>query len=93
MNRNYATIIVTLLGSLKLALEGFGYNIIDNGQINDIANGVSAVLTVAGVVMTHLKKSPAVTSPVEASPIVPSIPAVPVVPAQPESGTAPQTPQ
>lgn len=53
--RNVATIVVSLLGAAKLVLESFGISVIDNSQIDEIANGVSALVTVAGVVMTHIK--------------------------------------
>lgn len=55
-NRNYYTITLALLGAVKLVLNSFSVDILTNTQMNDIANGVAAILTVAGVIMTHLKK-------------------------------------
>lgn len=55
-NRNYYTITLALLGAVKLALNSFNIDIITDSQVNEIANGVAAVLTIGGVVMTHIKK-------------------------------------
>lgn len=54
-NRNIATIIIALLGAVKLALQAFGIDIITDQQINEIADGAATLITVAGVLMTHLK--------------------------------------
>ncbi|MBX5436220.1 MAG: hypothetical protein IRZ33_03285 [Alicyclobacillaceae bacterium] len=61
-NRNVFSITVALLGALKLILQAFGYNLMTDQEVNDIANGVAAVVTVIGVVMTHLKKPDAGSS-------------------------------
>ncbi|MCL6547533.1 MAG: hypothetical protein K6T30_01335 [Alicyclobacillus sp.] len=55
-NRNVFSITVGLLGALKLILQAFGYNILTDQEVNDIANGVAAVVTVIGVIMTHLRR-------------------------------------
>lgn len=60
-NRNYYTITLALLGAIKLALNSFSIDIITDTQMNDLANGVSAVITICGVVMTHIKKAKEVT--------------------------------
>lgn len=57
-NRNYYTITLTLLGALKLILNGFGVNLFTDQNENDIANAVATLLTAAGVIMTHLKGHP-----------------------------------
>ena len=56
-NRNLATLLIAVLGAVKLILQAFGVDIITSQQIDAIANGVAALITVAGVIMTHLKKS------------------------------------
>ncbi|KPV45582.1 hypothetical protein [Alicyclobacillus ferrooxydans] len=56
-NRNLATLLIAVLGAVKLILQAFGIDIITSQQIDAIANGVAALITVAGVIMTHLKKS------------------------------------
>lgn len=55
-NRNVTTLAIGLLGAAKLVLDGFGWNIISDDQINSIANGVAAIVTIAGVVMSHNNK-------------------------------------
>lgn len=52
--RNIVTIIIALLGSLKLVLSAFGIDI-DDATIATLSNGVAAAATVIGVVMTHIK--------------------------------------
>jgi hypothetical protein len=54
-NRNVVTLLITLQGAIKLTLESFGISIITDAQINAIANLVAIILTIAGIVMTHLK--------------------------------------
>ena len=54
-NRNTVSIVITLLGAVKLILNGFGVDVLSSTEINDIANGAAAVLTVTGVLLTHLK--------------------------------------
>lgn len=56
---NYYTLIVSLLGAAKIVLEAFGIHIIDNGQINSIADGLASVLTIVGVFFNHKKVDPA----------------------------------
>jgi uncharacterized membrane protein len=56
-NKNVYTLTIALLGAMKLVLQSFGISIIDDQQIDAIANGVAAIVTIAGVVMTHLKKN------------------------------------
>lgn len=55
MQRNYTTLIVTLLGALKVVLSLVGIEIPDE-HIDAIANGIGALLIVAGIVMQHVKK-------------------------------------
>lgn len=55
-NRNYYTITFALLGAIKLALNSvFNIEIITDQQVNELANGVAAVLAIGGVIMTHIK--------------------------------------
>lgn len=46
--------ILGILGAAKLALGSFGIDIPDT-LINDISNGVSAILVVAGIIVDHGK--------------------------------------
>ncbi len=46
--------ILGILGAAKLALGSFGIDI-PGTLINDIANGVSAILVVAGIIVDHGK--------------------------------------
>lgn len=54
--RNYYTLALALLGASKLVLESFGVKVFDNVQIDDIANAVATLLTLSGVILTHIKK-------------------------------------
>jgi len=53
--KNYATLVISLLGAVKLTAQAFGYSFISDELINEIANFVSVVITFAGVIMTHTK--------------------------------------
>ncbi|MFB6363565.1 hypothetical protein ACFCP7_05800 [Paenibacillus elgii] len=46
--------ILGILGGAKLALSSYGYDIPDH-LINDITNGVSAILVLAGIIIDHGK--------------------------------------
>ncbi|MGF9917580.1 hypothetical protein ABEX47_13685 [Paenibacillus ehimensis] len=46
--------ILGILGAAKLALGSFGVDIPDN-LINDIANGVSSILVLVGIIADHGK--------------------------------------
>ena len=52
---NVVTLIIAILGALKLVLNAFGIDIITEQNINDIANGIAAIVTIAGVIMSHKK--------------------------------------
>jgi len=52
---NVVTLIIAILGALKLVLEAAGYDIITDQNINDIANGIAALVTVVGVVINHFQ--------------------------------------
>lgn len=56
-NINPFTFTVALLGAAKMVLQAFGYDVIDDTMINSIANGVAAVATFVGVMMSHRKKT------------------------------------
>lgn len=52
---NTAAVIVTVLGAVKIALSAFGVNLgINDTQVNDIANGVAALVTVAGPLVSYI---------------------------------------
>ncbi len=53
-NRNLTTLLIALLGAVKLILQAFGVDVITSQQVDSIANGIAALITVAGVIMTHL---------------------------------------
>jgi uncharacterized membrane protein len=65
-NRNVASLVIAILGALKLVLQAFGYNVLDDATINTIANCVAAIVTLYGVVATHLRHKPAVQPPAQA---------------------------
>ena len=44
---------VGILGGVKLILTAFGVDIITDEQINQIANGLAAICTVAGVATSY----------------------------------------
>jgi hypothetical protein len=46
-------IIAGLLGAIKLATDAFGFNIIADDQINAIANGFSAVITIIATLINR----------------------------------------
>ncbi|MBP1156065.1 MULTISPECIES: hypothetical protein [unclassified Paenibacillus] len=48
-------LILGVLGAVKLALDSMGMNIPDE-TINEIANGISAVLVVISIFMDHGKE-------------------------------------
>jgi hypothetical protein len=55
-NINVVSITVAILGALKLIAESvFKIDLISDAQINDISNGVAAIATVVGIVMSHRK--------------------------------------
>ena len=48
---------IAILGALKLILESvFKVDLISDEQINAIANGAAAIITIVGVAMSHRKK-------------------------------------
>lgn len=52
---NWTTMLIALLGALKLVLQPFGIEITD-AHVNDIVNGVSAAATIFGVIYHHIKQ-------------------------------------
>lgn len=54
---NYVTLIPALFGAAKLILQPFGLDLshITTEQVNDVANGVAALLTIIGVLLPHRK--------------------------------------
>lgn len=57
-NRNIVTLTVAILGAVKLILQAYGVQVINDQQIDAIANGLAAVITVVGVLLTHTKRPP-----------------------------------
>jgi uncharacterized membrane protein len=54
-NINWVTLIVSLLGAIKLVLQMFGIQIPDQ-NINEIANGAAALVNIVGIIMSHRKE-------------------------------------
>ena len=50
-------LIVAIGGSIKLATDAFGLYILDDASINAIANGVSAVATIVGILINRSKSN------------------------------------
>lgn len=46
-------LVVAVLGAVKLVTDAFGLVILDNDQINAIANGVAALATVLGILINR----------------------------------------
>ncbi|SDN72419.1 hypothetical protein SAMN04487897_104203 [Paenibacillus sp. yr247] len=55
MKMNYFTLTLGLLGAAKLILNAYGLDIIHDDDMNAIANGVAALLSVIGVYTNHQK--------------------------------------
>lgn len=70
-NINIVSITIAILGAGKMILESFGVDLIDDNQINAIANGVAAIVTIVGVLMSHRKTKEVAgnefTTPIEPS--------------------------
>lgn len=71
--RNYLTIVLTLLGSLKLILELLFDIKISDVEYNTIADFIGSVFTVVGIVMSHINKSAAVDQPSVDQPSQPTV--------------------
>ncbi|GGA02865.1 hypothetical protein GCM10008018_56170 [Paenibacillus marchantiophytorum] len=55
MKVNYYTLSLGLLGAAKLILNAFGLELIHDEDMNAIANGVAAVISIIGVYANHQK--------------------------------------
>jgi len=44
---------IAILGAVKLVTDAFGFQLLTNDSINEIANGVSAVATVIGILINR----------------------------------------
>ena len=44
---------LAIIGAVKLTTDAFGYTIIQDAQVNAIADGVATLFTVAGVIISH----------------------------------------
>lgn len=47
------TLVVAILGAVKLVTDAFGLVVLDDTQINAIANGVAALATVLGILINR----------------------------------------
>lgn len=72
---NAYTLTIAVLGAIKLVTESFGYKLFQDGQLDAIANGVSAFLAVGGIVLNHFKGvAPVSVEPVAPTPVTPEPP-------------------
>jgi uncharacterized membrane protein len=55
MKVNYYTLTLGLIGAAKLILDAYGMDLIKNEDMNAIANGVAALLSVVGIYTNHQK--------------------------------------
>ncbi|GEO24288.1 hypothetical protein AAC03nite_00730 [Alicyclobacillus acidoterrestris] len=53
--RRLSTMIVGLLSAAKVITDALGWHVISDQELNAIANGAAALLTVITVVMSHVK--------------------------------------
>jgi uncharacterized membrane protein len=58
-NTNYYTLIPALIGVLKLILQPLGFDLshVTDSQVNDLCNGIAALLAIIGVFLPHRKVS------------------------------------
>lgn len=47
------TLVIAVLGAVKLVTDAFGIVILTNESINAIANGISAIATVVGILINR----------------------------------------
>jgi len=50
---NIPLLVAGIIGSIKLLADTLGYQIITDDQVNAIANGVSAVVTILAVLLNN----------------------------------------
>ena len=55
-NINYVTLLVAVLGAVKLILQSFGIDVITDDMIDAASNVVAAAVTLVGIIMSHRKK-------------------------------------
>jgi uncharacterized membrane protein len=55
MKVNYYTLTLGLIGAAKLILDAYGMDLIKDEDMNAIANGVAALLSVVGIYTNHQK--------------------------------------
>jgi uncharacterized membrane protein len=48
-----STFWLGIIGAIKLGTDAFGFKVIDDTQLNAIADGVAAIFTVLGVIISH----------------------------------------
>ena len=70
---NVYTLTIAILGAVKLVTESFGVKLIEDTQIDDIANGIASILAVAGIAISHFHSA------------TPATPVAPVTPEQPKA--------
>ena len=64
-NVNWVTLLPALLGVLKLILQPFGIDLshIADAQVNDVVNGVSALVAIWGIFVSHNKTGGVTSGP------------------------------
>ena len=50
------TILLAILGAIKLVTDAFGIQLLDDASMNAIANGVAAVVVVAGIALDNIAR-------------------------------------
>lgn len=55
MKINYYTLTLGLIGAAKLILDAYGMDLIKDADMNAIANGVAALLSIVGIYTNHQK--------------------------------------
>jgi phi LC3 family holin len=56
-NTNWITLLPALIGAIKLILQPFGIDLshVTDEQVNDVVNGIAALVTIIGIFMPHKK--------------------------------------
>lgn len=44
---------LAIVGAVKLTTDAFGFRVIEDAQVNAIADGLATLATIAGVVISH----------------------------------------
>lgn len=56
-NTNWITLLPALIGAIKLILQPFGIDLshVTDTQVNDVVNGIAALVTIIGICIPHKK--------------------------------------